>query len=62
MNKLQTYTSGGNLTIGDSTSPNTFIQNSNGLIIGTDPTSYNLVNGTMSSYGMRNKFYRNCWF
>ena len=32
---------------------NTFIKNSNGLIIGTDPTSYNPTTGAMSSYGMR---------
>jgi hypothetical protein len=43
----------GNLTMGSSTSANTFIQNSDGLIIGTDPTSYTPSNGKMTAPGLR---------
>ena len=46
-------TPSGNLTLGSATSKNTFIQNTDGLIIGTNPTTYDPVNGIMSPYGMR---------
>ena len=49
----------GNLTMGSSTSTNTFIQNTDGLIIGTNPTSYNPAGGTMLGQGIRLTSYNN---
>ena len=46
-------TSTGNLKMGSATSTNAFIQNSDGLIIGQNPESYNPVSGFMSAPGMR---------
>jgi len=43
----------GNLDMGTATSPNTFIRNTDGLIIGKDPISYNSALGTMDAPGMR---------
>lgn len=43
----------GNLTLGSATSTNTLIQNTDGVVMGQTPLSYNSVTGLMNAPGMR---------
>lgn len=43
----------GNISMGSATTQCTYIRNTDSLIIGTNPTSYNPADGTMSSNGLR---------